>query len=216
MSVATYSDGDLFIMRVIKSHVNNPMLKWANSYEFRAAAAGSEDELLTLGTELVNFEAAIHLNIVNFDRLIISTWVRDSKPYNPDSFISTSLSAVGTQAHAAEAVALNQCLVVTRQCATGRFGHIFYRGVLEEGTVSAPAGSPTLTNKAGNQATIDTALTSTGLFNAVGVGATGPFRLVLVGLTADTARNVIGLRAQGVTSLPLQHAWFNRTVLTSP
>src|SRR5215471_1179799 len=95
MSVLTYAEGDLFVVRITKSLTTNPDNKWANSYEFKALAIGSEGPLLVLAEAIVEFEAAISFENVIFDRALISTWAPDSVPYDPTTFISTTLTATG-------------------------------------------------------------------------------------------------------------------------
>lgn len=211
MSVLTFTGADKFIIRVIKSHALNPDNQWANSYEFRAVDAGTEGDLLALGTNLVNFESAIHSDAVVFNRLTISTWEADSVPYDPASFISTSLTAVGTRVTSGELIGLNNTFSVARVSPSGRFGHIFYRGVLTEPDINAPAGKTVLQNKAGMQTLIEDALESSGLGEAIGTSGDSSLNMVLISKDGATTRVVLELIAQGVSSVPQDHAWFNRT-----
>lgn len=211
MTVSTFLEDDLFTIRVTKSLSTNPSNQWANSYEFIALAPGGESELLDLGGQIVEFEAAIHLGVVVFQRLLMSTWEPDSVPYNPATFISTSLSATGANGATGDALALNQTFTVTRQAAFGRFGHLFYRGVLTEAGISAPAGFSVLEDRDGQQDLIDDALASSSLGDSIGLASTGPFRMVMVNADGSQVRPIVQLRAQGVSAVPLDHAWFNRT-----
>jgi len=211
MPVTSVAVDDLFVYRVIKSHENNPSDQWANSYEFKALSSGSEAELLTLGIVLVNFEKAIHKNVVVFDRLIISTWEEDSTPYDPTSFISSSLSGVGAVGEVGGTAAVNTCLNVTRVAAYGRFGHLFYRGVLDLSEIESPAGKSTLVDRAGIQANIDAALVSSSFEDYIGNPAEETFQLVMVNKAGTQIRPVTGLFAGGVSTVPTDHAWFNRT-----
>jgi hypothetical protein len=211
MPVTSFATDDLFIFRVTKYLSTNPANKWANSYEFRAAAGGDEGDLLALGNLLVQFEARFHHNVVIFDRILISTWAADSVPYDPATFISSTLTATGAIGPVTDLLALNQCLSVARIAASGRFGHIFYRGVLEEAEVAAPAGVSVLVSRAGQQVKIDDALEDSGLADYVGEGATGALRLVMVNAAGTQVRTVNQLRVQGVSTIPTDHAWFNRT-----
>jgi hypothetical protein len=102
-------------------------------------------------------------------------------------------------------------LAVTRQAQSGRFGHLFYRGHLGEGDVTSPAGIPTLALPDDIQDIIDGALTSTDLGDSLGVTPSGAFGMVMISKDGSQVRPVTGLRAQGVSSVPLDHAWFNRT-----
>jgi hypothetical protein len=211
MTVLSFVADDLFTLRVTKYLSTNPANKWQNSYEFQANDGGGEAELLALGTALVEFESSFHHDVVTFDRLLISTWEADSVPYNPSTFISSTLTAVGGIGPVGDLLALNTCLSVARIAGSGRFGHIFYRGVLEEVEISAPAGVNILASRAAQQTKINDALTDSGLEDYVGVAPTGAFRLVMVDKTGAQVRNVIQVRAQGVSTIPTDHAWFNRT-----
>jgi hypothetical protein len=216
MSVTGYESGDQFTIRVTKFHQLNPDNKWANSYEFQAEAAGAEDELLTLGQAVVEFEAALHRNVVIFDRILISTWQPDSKPYNPEVFISSTLTAVGGRGTDADNLPLNQTLAVARIAGFGRFGHLFYRGVLDEEDVSAPAGKQVLDDRAGIQTMIDAAIVSSGLEDYLGATSTRVLKMVMISADGAQSRDIIQLRAQGVSAVPQDHAWFNRTTTPAP
>lgn len=211
MTVLSFAEGDLFTVRVVKRLSTNPSDKWANSYEFRATLAGSTDELLALGSAVVSFEQKMHKNTVRFDRLLISTWEADSVPYDPTSFLSTTLTASGTLGGSGDNLALNIALSVTRQAQSGRFGHLFLRGSLEEGDVSAPAGKMTLLLPDDMQDTLDSAITTSGLDDYIGATPAGAFGMVMINRTGTQVRAVTGLRAQGVSTVPTDHAWFNRT-----
>jgi hypothetical protein len=211
MSVLSYADGDLFVIRTIKYLSTNPSNKWANSYEFKASAAGSESDLLGLGTVLINFEKLITRATVLFDRILISTWGPDSTPYNPETFISSTVTAVGSVATSGQDLGLNQCMTVTRMASSGRFGHLFYRGYLAEADVQAPAGVTVLTDRAGQQGVLDGAISGGGLDDYIGSAASGPLKLVLISKNGSQVRLVNQLRVQGVSTIPTDHAWFNRT-----
>lgn len=211
MSVSSFVTGDKFVIRIVKHLQTNPDRKWANSYEFEANIAGSEDELLNVGTDYVNFEKAIHATAVTFDRLLISTWEADSVPYDPTAFISIPISGNGLKVTAADLEPLNMCLSVARVPQFGRFGHLFYRGFLQEVEVVSPAGKPTLVNRAAVQTDIDTAVDSSSISETFAPGGSGPLVLSMINKDGTQVRNVVGFSVQGVSSLPLDHAWFNRT-----
>lgn len=211
MPVDVYDSQALFTLRIVKHLQSNPDRKWANTYEFRANNSGDPNELLALATQLVNFEAAIHFDQVVFDRVLISTWQPDSKPYDPTSFIVSTLTATGEALGAADTLPLNMCLSVARQSLTGRLGHVFYRGCLDEDDVNSPAGDPVLVSKAGLQARISTALTSSGIEDSLPIGFGGNFSMVMIGKTDAEVRLVQSLRVSGVSVVPVRHTWFNRT-----
>lgn len=213
MSVHDFTTNDLFVMRIIKSHVNNPADKWANSYEFRATDVGTESVLLQMAEILIAFEKENHFELVNFERFTLSTWEEDSKPYDPEVFISSTISGVGGVAAAAGVLSLETCLNVTRVAAFGRYGHIFWRGALDSTMVEAPSGKDILVDPTSLQSQIDDTLTSSGFADYIGVLPDGNPALVMVSKDGTQIRPVIGLFAAGVSKLPVDHAWFNRTTV---
>jgi hypothetical protein len=211
MSVSTYAEGDAFTIRVVKYHTNNPDRKWANSYEAVSLVGGSEDELLALGETLVAFEKLLHYSVVLFSSLLISTWTPDSTPYNPSAFISSPLTGAGARdPSGGDIEPINVCMNILRVTPFGRFGHLFYRGALGEGEVSSPAGKAILTSRSAEQTILDAAVASSSLDDYLGVGAT-TFRLSMIGSSVETARGLLGLSVGGVSTVPFDHAWFNRT-----
>jgi len=211
MSVLTFASGDNFVFRLTKSLETNPDNKWANSYEFTATTSGAIADIIALGEILADFEVALHLNTVVFDRLLVSTWEADSVPYNPESFFSTTLTATGANDVTSDMLPLSTCLSVSRQASTGRFGHIFYRGVLMEASVEAPAGKYILVDRPSIQTILDDAISSSGLDAYIGVGATESLSLAMISADGSQVRTVNNLRAQGVSQVKSDHMWFNRT-----
>jgi len=215
MSVTTYEAGAKFVIRVTKYLSTNPDNKWANSYEFRALESGGEAELLTLGEALVDFEAIFHHTAVTFDRILISTWEPDSVPYNPAVFIASTLTAAGGNTSGGDLLPLDKCLSVARVAATGRFGHLFYRGALTEADTVAPAGKSVLGDRPAMQTIIDDAITTSGLDAFLGGGATS-HEMVLINADGDQVRRVNQLNVQGVATIKTDHKWFNRSSITVP
>jgi len=211
MSVVEYSEGDLFIARVFKNHTANPSDKWVNTYEFKANAAGTIGDVIDLCEILVEYEQTIHLAVVNFVSVSFSTWEADSLPYDPTAFFSTTTTGIGSNADSSAPLGLNNCLAVARVPVSGRFGHIFYRGILTEDAIQAPAGKTVLTNKPAIQSIISDALTDSGLGVSIGIISTGPWQMVMVNKDGSNVRSVRDLLVQGVSALPTDHAWFNRT-----
>jgi len=210
MPITPFAVGDKFIYRVLKSLTTNPDNRWVNTYEFRAGEVGAEADLLTLGTALVNFEIAMSRETVQFERLTISTWVPDSVPYDPAAFITTTLTGAGTLPITDDVSPLNMCLSVARIAATGRSGHIFLRGNLTEEDVTAPAGKSVLTARPTKQTQLDGALSSSGLDAYIGPEDPIALFMVMVNKDGTQIREVKELLVQGVTTLPQDHAWFNR------
>lgn len=215
MSVVTYAADALFVIRVTKYLNTNPDNKWANSYEFQALDAGGEAQLLALGEALVDFEATFHHTAVIFDRILISTWEPDSVPYNPAVFIASTLTAAGGNTSGGELLPLDKCLSVARVAATGRFGHLFYRGALTESDTTAPAGKSILGDRPAMQTIIDDAITSAGFDAYIGQDAT-THKLVLINADGDQVRGVNQLNVQGVATIKTDHKWFNRSNIVVP
>lgn len=211
MPVTEFAADDLFIFRITKSLATNPDRQWQNTYEFRAVTSGDTGALIALGTALVLFEQSMHMSQVVFERLLISTWVPDSHPYDPAAFIASSLTAVGARGGLADLQPLSQCLTVTRQANSGRFGHIFYRGFLLEDDSNAPAGKPRLVARSDIQDDMEAALTSSGLGDYITVGGHTSLMMCMVNKDGSNVRDVNALRVQGVSQLPLDHKWFNRS-----
>lgn len=211
MSVLSLAPGDLFVIRVIKHLVTNPDDQWANSYEFKSVGSGTESELLILAPILVAYEVAFHFTTTIFDRIIISTWEADSVPYDPESFISLSLSDVGAVDASSDPLALNQCLSVTRVASSGRSGHLFYRNCVGEEDVQAPAGKLILGSRAVFQTRIDEALTDSTLDDYIGASPEGTLQLVMVNADGTQVRYVAGLFVSGMSTIKTDHKWFNRT-----
>jgi len=215
MSVTSYEIGARFVYRTIKSLTTNPADSWVNSYEFKATVAGAEGELLTLGNVLIDFEKAFHRDTVQFTQFTISTWEPDSVPYDPLAFISVPLSTAGTVGPVGDNLSLDKALSVARVPLSGRFGHIFYRGVLNEADTEAPAGRSILTDLASTNSTIGDAITDSGLDAYIGAGSS-PLQMVMINADGTQVRDVLGLVVRGVATLPTDHAWFNRRRITVP
>lgn len=211
MSVLAFTTGDLFRLTIVKYLATNPERKWANNYEAQATADGVTTDLTALGLVLVEFERKLHFDPVVFDRLRISTWEADSLPYDPSSFLSLPLSAVGILDEGGSSLeALNVCWDVARIPISGRFGHLYYRGALVESEVSAPAGKFILDSPVTKQGEVVDALDDSTLADYTGGG--GPvLNLVMVNADGTQIRTIANLSSRGVAVVPFNHTWFNRT-----
>jgi hypothetical protein len=211
MPVTAPGEGDAFRITVIKYHTNNPDRKWANNYEVKASEASDTATLIATGVKLADFEKHIHLDVVKFDRLRISTWEPDSTPYDPTTFISLPLSGAGLVSSSGQnPLALNVCLNIGRVPSYGRFGFLYYRGALLEFDVDSPAGKFKLTNPTQIDTRVSDAIDDTAIDGLL-AGGGDPFTLVMVRDDPATARDVTLLSPRGVVVVPFDHAWFNRT-----
>ena len=207
---------DKFVIRVVKALAASPLNEWANSYEFQADDPVGTGDLNVLASAIIEFEKQIHNEAVSFHRALVSTWAADSVPYNPLTFLTIPIVGGGLATTTAQLVALNTCFQVARRPETGRIGHLFYRGVLDEDQVEAPAGISVLTSPSAMDTIVTTALADSELEGYIGSTPAGPLHMVMINKDGTQIRNVISLDAQGVTTLPTDHAWFNRTETVSP
>jgi hypothetical protein len=143
------NQGDVITMRVYKSLASNPLLEWANTYEFAlfGTAPGYED-LNAFATAIVGAEALMHLSDVVYSRVVTSSWVADGEPYNPASFVVTEMGGLnGIRPQSSDPLPLSSCFQVKRNVSFGRSGRSLYRRVLQESDVEAPAGSQVIRNQ---------------------------------------------------------------------
>jgi hypothetical protein len=136
MTVTNITQNEIFTVRVYKRYGD---LFWANNYEVQALqeATFAQTAVFDLVNRLVDLERQLHLPQVTFDRAVVSTYVRDSVPYNPDAFTTIPLGGSGTNdLGQGEPVSLEHCLFVRRVTQAGRSGKLLYRGCLTEGGVT--------------------------------------------------------------------------------
>lgn len=210
MTVLAYTTNATFILRILKHYSTNPDRQWTNSYEFIANTPGGLVDLGVLINSWTLYEQALHNTFTVFDRAVISTWVADSVPYNPAEFLVQELTMSGTRDTTGELEPITTCLSIARQPTSGRLGHIFYRGVLSQGDTAAPAGitvladPPTITTLLGDAIT-------TGGVDAYYTAGDAALTLCMINKTGTQVRTVNALAVGGVSQLPVDHAWFNRT-----
>lgn len=210
MSVLSVTEGDLFTIRVFKQHTSNPDRVWANNYEFRAKAAGDEGDVATLLGQMVEFEAAIHYAYIRIIRASASTWEPDSVPYDPAAFVSIPMATLGARTGDAQGIGLKDCMRVNRIPASGRFGNLFYRGCLEEDEIDAPAGTTIISTASGAFTIFSSAKTDTDLGDILN-GDHSTWEMVMVNGAGTQVRTVHGLLISGVSTVPMNHTWYNRT-----
>lgn len=215
MPVTGFDEGDLFTIRTFKQHTSNPDRVWANNYEFRAKAAGDEGDLASLLNTMLDFEAAIHYGYIRIIRVSASTWEPDSVPYDPAAFVSIPTSELGARSGDAQGIGLNLTMRVNRIPASGRFGNLFYRGCLEEDEIEAPAGQTIISTASGAFTIFNTALTAGDLQDIL-AGDNPAWEMVMVNADATQIRRVAGLLIAGVSTVPMNHTWFNRSSTTVP
>ncbi len=135
MSIEFPGPNEVFTIRVYKEYAG---LEWANTYEFRAREDNpiTYTQLLNAANTIAATEAVFHLSYVNFTRIVVSTYVPDSEPYNPSAFLTfypVGLTGGRTIVGGlSEAMPLHVAVYARFNAVTGRSGRKFYRGVLTE------------------------------------------------------------------------------------
>lgn len=211
MSVLTFVTNDLFVVRLKKSHVSNPSRSWQNSYEFVANTSGTITELEALASVMLDYEVQIHNTFTQFEQVSVSTWSADSVPYDPDAFLVQPVSSMGLRDTTGALAAITTCWNVARPCLSGRTGHIFYRNVFAQSDLTAPSGIYQLNDPATFSTLLSGARIDSGLADYLGLIPTAPLQMALINKTGSNVRGVQTLISSGVSQLPVDHAWFNRT-----
>jgi hypothetical protein len=159
-SLVTPVNGDVFTVHVIKHLKANPLLEWSNTYDFKVLDATSG----TLFTDAVEgclaFEVGITLNTVHFSEVRLSTFLPDSKPYNPEAFMSIAQDVDGTVAPTADVLPIGYAWLIERLTSVGRVGKLFLRGGLAEDGVNSAGGFPAFTFPAANAAALAAQITA--------------------------------------------------------
>lgn len=217
MSVVTPANNEGFVFTVVKSLVANPAVRWRNTYEafFTDGGEALSSVLLDLAGKLLSFEQVLHLTGVQFVQTTISTYLAETADYDPESFITIPHPAdtVGLRTiGAAQPLDLTAAFYVRRQVPTGRQGKLFYRGVLGENDVEAPAGRMRLSSVSGMQDLVNTALGDSGLNEHLYPLSTGNLMLSMTSTRRDGSimhRQVSALVAAGATRVSNDHRWYD-------
>lgn len=207
-SLNPFVAGTPIIARVRKHAAENPSVLWWNTYEFRTLDAGGVSDLQDLANVLVDFESTMHTNQAVIDQCVISSWVADSHPYNPEGFVSYPYNSIGLRTALGDRLDLRVCLFVKRHVATGRYGKIFYRGALAEGDVEASAGTWVLSDSVAMGVDLANNITDSGLVTYLGPSAE-TFGMALIG-NDEATRFVISLAIGGIVVNKLNHKYFDR------
>jgi hypothetical protein len=217
MSVVSPLNGEGFVITIVKSLVANPAVRWRNTYEafFTDGGEPLSSVLLDFAEKLLDFEQQLHLTGVQFVQTTISTYLPETADYDPESFVTIPHPAdtIGERTiGASQPLDLTAAFYVRRQVPTGRQGKLFYRGVLGENDVEAPAGRMRLTSVSNMQSLVDDALTSSGLNEHLYPLSTGNLMLSMTSTRKDGSvihRQVMGLVAAGATRVSNDHRWYD-------
>lgn len=133
MSAVNPQPNEVFTVRVYKNYSGQ---EWANTYELQAIGEVTKATLESAASTILAAEREFTFNFVNFDRVVVSTYVPDGTPYNPDNFFTVIYDLQGLRISEAEPMPLYACMFARRVVAGGRPGKAFYRGCLNESDVS--------------------------------------------------------------------------------
>jgi hypothetical protein len=188
MTLSTINQGNVLTVRSYKQFAG---FAWANNYEVEATQdiTNPVSALQFLVERIAFLERDIHLNSVVIDRITVSTYIPDSRPYNPNTLAVYPLSINCTRPMSANVLPLELCLFVRRNVDFGRDGRLLYRGCLTEDDMFAQSFRPRITTNAVNS--IQSIINS---WRTVGVGSS--FRLVMASgfPNVSNVRTVVGLQ----------------------
>lgn len=219
MSMSTFEANENFLIRIKKQHANDPSKQWFNTYECTGIASGTLDDLVDLAMALLEFEKALHYDVVQFTALNIATWQPDSHPYSPFTFWSQALTnqhgaiSAGTSQVAPREVAL----WLSRNPDLGRLGKIFYRCALSEADIQATSGAIQLTNPTTISTRLNNAIQSSMIHQWLFQTVTKPLVLSMVskrdlgdGVWDVFVRFLQSITLEGTIIVKFNHKYFDR------
>jgi len=202
MTVTNITSGELFTVRVYKRAAG---LVWANNYEVQATqdVPFAQTAVIDLVNRLVNLERRVHRPEVTIERAVVSTYVRDSTPYNPSSFTSVPVGVQGTNGGGGKSLSIEYCTFVRRSVESGRTGKLLYRGSLAEEWVTTQGLRAVLTDqyRDATQASINE------WFGTIWLVSANPFALVMA--SGDVPTNVRVVQALAVARPVVMKQWGN-------
>lgn len=162
-SLVTPVNGDIVTVSVHKHLISNPGAIWSNTYDFKILLATSGTLFTGITETCLEFERLITLNTTHFDEVRVSTFLPDSRPYNPEAFITTPVDVVGHATPDGEPEPLGFAWLVIRNTGTGRPGKLFLRAALTEGSVFSSGGLPAFSDAPGLRTFLAAQVTASGL-----------------------------------------------------
>lgn len=210
MSVLDISPTELFSVRVIMQQPAITPVRWANTWEVQANEGATETDLETFMVSLAEFHRQLLRSYFLVERVVASTLVPDSTPYNPDNLFVLERATVGAVS-GGELEPLTTCLFIKRQTSSGRLGNLLIRGYLgESDTSTSGSGTVGLTSFSATQIAVDGAIDASSLDNYFDAGEAN-FTIVMAGTSVvHPVRRVTGLLVQGITYKKLNNKFFNR------
>lgn len=211
--VLSFDFGAMFIIRAFKSLGDPFNYRWSNSYEFLATAAGTLPDLLNAAGRVCTFEAKLHAEAVAIDTYSVSTWVADSMPYDPQSFVSGVPASNVGEREVEAMVGLDLTAFLRREPGSGRSGRLYLRGSLGERDVEREGAGWALTSPEEYQGELSDALSDSRLSDYFLGGSTN---LTLSMISKETSgediivRPIRSISVGGAAGLQLKRGWYNQ------
>lgn len=118
---------------------------WTCTLEYNIDDTVESPEMTSVCDELVNGIKEILLANVVIDRVVVSTWVADSDPYDPEALRTISYGVMGARGFTLTApVADSLTLFIRKDVGSGRTGKIQLRGTLLNAQLDSDSGEWTI------------------------------------------------------------------------
>lgn len=188
---------------------------WRNTWELDLGVAGFwANDLSSIAQAFATFHKGLLLEPFSVDHVVVSTYIKDGHPYDPDTFHVEPVDALGTRVLGGageSAMPLASTLICRKAVVRGRQGHLALRGFLSTSDIASDAsGVVRLADRAALQTIVGnrwaTLVSSLGL-NKVSM-ASGEF--------AENVREVTGLYVNRLSNRQTQNRVKTKVPKTSP
>lgn len=203
---------ELFTVRVTSYHKLNPSQRWSNNYCLEAGTGADYVTLEGFAIACLEFQTIMSYDSIVTERAVVSTYIRDSNPYDGNEFMTVEHNQDGSIAGSdSSLLPLEACLYLRKKTQTGRNGKLFLRGVLQETDVQF--GQSLFVLSAGNtiQSRLSTAIATSGLNTYMTQAA--EFTALVIPPTSTQAlgaRNVDSLDIGGVRFVNMNKRYYDR------
>lgn len=196
--------GEGLTVRVIQS-ANNGTVKWANTLEYVATSDIDNDDAFSIANSVAIAIGEMLINQYVVEKVVVSTYVPDSRPYNPDAFISFPFNIRGDRGRFSEdPVDLSICLRFDKRSTSGRTGRMLMRGVLHEGMLRTTGGRFNFMPPGG----LDGVDFNDGLSRLADIITLPKAQMAMI--SSYGIRNVSNLVVAGITIKKLNNKYFDR------
>lgn len=198
--------GTIYTLRTYKKLKTSPLAVWSNFYEFVGMAESEESTIDELLDKMLSYERSFHLDSVEFDRFVFSTWVEDGEPYDPESFVTKPMVGDGARTHPTNIPEpLTTTLFIRRQTGFGQNGKILYRRCVYREEKTSPSGTPALS---GSEVQTAFNLGKEFIEQELGLAAGAVYRLCMFA-TGQPMRTVNNLIVAGLRNTQFNNRYFD-------